>query len=465
MDHQPDIRLVDAHAEGIGRRDRAQVAADETPLHVLLGLRRQAGVKMFGLDVLQLQIFGNLLASPPRRAIDDGAPGRVRRQVRRQYLMDMCKLLAAGSRDHLEAEVRPFGAAVEDRQLDAELVPEMPRNVLDHVGLGGRGQAQHRRRETVARLLADKPADIEIVGPEVVTPARQAMRFVQHPGADFALIERAPQGAGAKLLRRDDEDASIAEPDPVQRIGPLGHREQSVDRDAGANAAGLQSVDLILHQRDQRRNHHSQRAGLVVPRQGRKLIAKRLAGPGGQDSQNTLAPHRRFDDGLLHGASVVGFRFGAKSLQSEPALQFGVGIVPFPAPAARGIGAGRVPESAHQLPGLRELVAHPGRHHRIAAGDRQPGQRIGRRPAGLRLRHNCARVGYAGHAFQLLADRCARLFCRRAPRTADFAEQRIESAVGACRVRRAQPMPRDQQVRRRQHQGFAFVVEQVQRKT
>ena len=373
MDHQPDIRLVDAHAEGVGRRDRAQVATDETLLHVLLGLRRQAGVKIIGLDVLQLQVFGNLLGASPRRAIDDGAPGGVRRQIRRQYLMDVREFLAAGSRDHLEAEIRPFCAAVEDRQLDAELVPEMPRNVLDHVGLGGRGQAQRRRRGAVAGLLPDEAADIEIVGPEIVTPARQAMRLVQHPGADLALVERAPQGPGAKLLGRNYENARIAQPNPVQRIGPLRHRHQPVDRDAGADAARLKPVDLILHECDQRRNHHSQRAGLVVPRQRRKLIAERLAGPGGQDPQNMFAPHRRLDDGLLHGASVVGFRFGAKSLQSEPALQFGVGIVPFPAPAARGIGAGRIPESAHQLPGLRELVAHPGRHHRIAAGDRQPG--------------------------------------------------------------------------------------------
>ena len=36
----------------------------------------------------------------------------------------------------------------------------------------------------------------------------------------------------------------------------------------------------------------------------------------------------------------------------------------------------------YQPPRLRELMAHPGRHDRVAAGHRQPGQRVGQRPAG-----------------------------------------------------------------------------------
>ncbi len=40
MDHQPHVRFVDAHAECIGGRDHAQLAADEALLHILFGLGR-----------------------------------------------------------------------------------------------------------------------------------------------------------------------------------------------------------------------------------------------------------------------------------------------------------------------------------------------------------------------------------------------------------------------------------------
>ena len=82
VDHEAHVRLVDAHAEGVGRRDRAQGAADEALLHVLLGLRRHTGVKVLRRHVLQLQELRHLLAPPARRAIDDGTAGGILRQIR-----------------------------------------------------------------------------------------------------------------------------------------------------------------------------------------------------------------------------------------------------------------------------------------------------------------------------------------------------------------------------------------------
>ena len=177
-------------------------------------------------------------------------------------------------RDHLERQVGTFGAAVEDLQPDAELVLEVAYDVPGHVRLGGRGQAQHRRHRPGTGLLPDEAAHVTVIGPEVVPPARQAVRLVQHPAADLALVEHPAQGTGAKLLRRDDQNARISQPDPVQRVGAFGHRQQPVNRHAGADPVRLQPRHLIRHQRDQGRDHHRQRASLVVARQGRDLIAE-----------------------------------------------------------------------------------------------------------------------------------------------------------------------------------------------
>ena len=81
VDHQPHVRLVDAHAEGIGSRDHAQFAADETLLHVLLGLRRQPGVEVIRRDLLVLQELRHLFGLLSRRTIDNGTAGRIRRQA------------------------------------------------------------------------------------------------------------------------------------------------------------------------------------------------------------------------------------------------------------------------------------------------------------------------------------------------------------------------------------------------
>ena len=43
---------------------------------------------------------------------------------------------------------------------------------------------------------------------------------------------------------------------------------------------------LIGHQRHQRRDHHGEGAGGLVAHQCGKLVAERLAGPGGKDAEH-----------------------------------------------------------------------------------------------------------------------------------------------------------------------------------
>ena len=251
MNDQPHVRLVYPHAEGIGRRDGAQIAVDEAPLHLLLGFGLQARVVVLRRDLLHLQKFGHLLALPPRRAVNDGAAGRIRRQIGRQDLVDVAELLFPRCRDHLKGEVGPVGTAVEDLQLDAELVPKVPGYVLGHVGLGGGSQAQHRRHRPGARLFPDEAAHVAIIGAKVMAPTREAVGLVQHPPADLPLVDGPPQGTGAELLRRNEEDTRVPQANPFQGIGPFGHGQEPVDGHAGADPARLQSRHLVRHQSDQ----------------------------------------------------------------------------------------------------------------------------------------------------------------------------------------------------------------------
>ena len=251
MDDEAHVGLVDAHAEGVGCGNHPEFAFDEAALRVLLALGREAGMEIRRLDPLAVQVLGDLLAPLARRAVDDRAARALRGEIVDQEAVDVRELVRRLRRGHQEVEVLPTGAAVESRELDAEMLPEVVADVPDHIGLGRGGETHHRRRR-LAAPLADETADVAVVRPEVVPPTRQAVRFVQHPRPDLALREGAAHRPVAQLLRRGQQDGRIAEPDPVQGLAALGHGEHAVDGDARPDAARLHAGDLVGHQRHER---------------------------------------------------------------------------------------------------------------------------------------------------------------------------------------------------------------------
>ena len=124
-----------------------------------------------------------------------------------------------------------------------------------------------------------------------------------------------------------------------------------------------------------------------------------------------LSPHRRLDDGLLHGLPcVVVPRLPAEVVKAKPAAKLLVGVVPLPAPLTLLVCAGGVAQPAHQPSRLRKLKSNPGRHDRVAPGYRQPCQRIGQRPAESgRIRHDFPRVRLASVPIQPCPNRLIRL--------------------------------------------------------
>ena len=373
--------------------------------------------------------------------------------------MNMGELFPARRRHDNEIEIGPSGAAVEDSEGDVQIVPKIGNDFLLHVGFGRGREAQHRR---IHGVFANETGHVAVVGPEIVPPLREAMRFVEHPRADLALLECPAHGSAAELLRRDDEDAGVPEAHPVERGGPLGEGEQPVDRDAGRDPEFLQAGDLVRHEGNQRRDHDGQRAGLFVPGEGGDLITERLAGARRENAQDVFPGHDRFDDRLLHGSTCVVLGFRAKTVEAEQSLEFLVDVVPFPAPGAGGIRAGCVPKPAHQYPGFGELVSDPGWHDRVAPGHGQPCQRISERPPVLRsVRQDVLALGATRLAGKLGAYCALRVGVRRSGRLAQRREARVESR--SVRVRRAQPVPCGQQIGRGFPERCLLVLQDAQR--
>ena len=78
VDHDPDVGLVDTHAEGVGRRDGGELTLHEALLDVLLQLRDQSTMETAAGRAGGRDQFGHHLRRLARGAEDD--PGTAVRE-------------------------------------------------------------------------------------------------------------------------------------------------------------------------------------------------------------------------------------------------------------------------------------------------------------------------------------------------------------------------------------------------
>ncbi len=126
------------------------------------------------------------------------------------------------------------------------------------------------------------------------------MRLVDREQADRGLVEQAQGRGGLQPLRGQVEQVKLA----GQEIGL--HRRLLAAvlagvKEASPDAERLQRVDLIVHQGDERRDHH---AG-ARPDQRGYLVAKGLAAAGWHQHQRVAAADQVLDDLLLVTAERV----------------------------------------------------------------------------------------------------------------------------------------------------------------
>ena len=130
----------------------------------------------------------------------------------------------------------------------------------------------------------------------------------------------------------------------------------------------------------------------------------------------------------MQGATVIAGGFRPKPLEAEPLFEKARRVAPGPAPVAGGIRAGRVAEPSDENAGLGKLVPDPGRHHGVLARDRDPGERVGERPAGaLRFRDRQLDLVGAGPPGENLPDRALRFRGGRPRRVPYQPEDRLET--------------------------------------
>ena len=267
-----DVGLVDAHAERDRRDDHVEVAGEERALRLVALARQQARVVRAGREVAR-QPLGQRLALLARRGVHDRGPARgVAQQSFGRGVARRRRRL-----DQLERQVRaPEAVDVPARLGDAELLGD----VLLHERRGGRGQRDHRGGAQLRQPLAQHP----VLGPEVVAPVRDAVRLVDCDQHGLALREHLGEAGHRQALGRDEQEVELAVEIRAQHGLRLAAPAARVDA-LGAQAARAELRDLVVHQRDQRRDDQRRAAA----RQPRQLVAERLARAGRHDEQRVLA--------------------------------------------------------------------------------------------------------------------------------------------------------------------------------
>ena len=300
MSDEADVGLVDAHSEGDRRDDDDALAAHERVLRVAALPAAQAGVVGAGVHAARAQPLRRLLDPAARQAVDDAGVSPV------LVVEEPRELLARTLLRHDPvADVRAVEAGDEHAGfLQAQPLPDLPPRGL--VGGRGEGDAGHGRKALVKRR------ELQVLRAEVVTPLRHAVRFVDREQRELDLVEQRERPLAEQPLWGHVEQVDPAGTQSRLDVEHLLVRERGVE--AGRPHAGLQQrVDLVAHQRDERRDDH----GGAGAHERRDLIAERLAAARRHQHQAVAARDRVLDDRFLLSAEPVVAEDAAEQLASR----------------------------------------------------------------------------------------------------------------------------------------------------
>ena len=295
MNDPADVGLVDAHAEGDGRADDAGLVPEEKILVAgpLGGI--EAGVVGPRTEAAAGERLGDALGGGAAGAVDDAALGL----TGADEIDDLfCGLIlgddAVGEIGAVEAGDEGGGIA------QAE--------VLDDVGAdaAGRGGGEGHHGQTGQQVA--EPGDLPVFGTEIVAPLGDAMRLVDGQGGDVPRLQVLLPVVEHQALGGDVEQSKLAAVQAAQSGARLVGIEGGIQV-GGGDPGGLELVHLILHQRDEGRDHD----GETRPQQGGELETERLAPTGGQQGEDIAAGEGGLDDLALQRVEAAVAEGGLES--------------------------------------------------------------------------------------------------------------------------------------------------------
>jgi hypothetical protein len=240
---EADIRAIDPHAERHRRHDNISVLVEE---RILVAMPLQVGQTCVVRERADASLH-----QPRRQRIDFAARGAV--DDPRLTLTtgeDVLNLpLQLRAREHA---INQVGTIERSHQLNRLAQLELSSDVAaDPCGGCGRERVQADRGERRAQA-----SELTIFRSEVVPPLTDAVRLVDGNETEVAAREPGEEAIAAvprKALGRDVEQPVAAFAHPASDRGLLVRAQRAVVQRGGHTVAD-QRVDLILHQRDERRH-------------------------------------------------------------------------------------------------------------------------------------------------------------------------------------------------------------------
>ena len=165
-------------------------------------------------------------------------------------------------RDDGVADVRPVEAADEDPRVPE---PETFGDLAPRRGVRGGGERDARH----AGVALVQHRELEVLGPEIVAPLRDAVCFVDGEEGDSEPVEQREGALAHQSFRRDVEQVERSCAGVVLDLPYFIEGERRVQI-PGAYPHLQQRIDLILHQCDERRDDDRD----TVADQGGDLIAQ-----------------------------------------------------------------------------------------------------------------------------------------------------------------------------------------------
>ena len=273
MDDEPEVGLVEAHAEGGGSDQR---------LHLVVLQRLLGGQPLRGVGAARVgehrvsglaEQLGGVLGRRHRQAVDDAAAGQVGQMLRqpRQPPPRGAQL------QHPEPQ-----RLTRQRAAQREHLVPAGSHLLGDVGddplVRRRGGGQHGH---VRGQLGDQGADAAVVGPEVVAPVGDAVRLVdddqprrRHEAGQLL----GPEAWVDEAFGGDEQHVErvvVEEPFDVCPLGDI----RGVDR-RGPDPGPLGGSHLVAHQREKRRDDESGPGPGPALQQGRDEVDGGLAPAG-----------------------------------------------------------------------------------------------------------------------------------------------------------------------------------------
>ena len=178
-----------------------------------------------------------------------------------------------------------------------DITPGLPevepvQDVLAGVGFGGRRQGDHRY---FGEYLA-QAAELAVFGPEIMAPLGDAVGLVDGEQGDRDILEALDEVLADQPFRGDVEEVQFSRMEQRQHPAGLAALQGGIVI-GRLDAAGLERIDLVLHQGDEGRNDNPDTRAM----EGGDLITERFAASRGHEDKGVLALDEPLDNLLLLG--------------------------------------------------------------------------------------------------------------------------------------------------------------------